>query len=483
LENGGVLPMNPGRRDIEMDASRRTLVHPYIPNLVPDEKQEMLDFVGAASTDELFTVIPEALRYRERLSVPEPLLSEYDLRRDMELMLARNETCSEFLSFLGGGCWQHYVPAVCEEIGSRGEFLTGYHDGARSMLGSYQAQFEFQSMLGELVGMEMVSTTTYDWGAAAVSSLLMAHRLTGRREVLVPATTSPTRLRQIRTSAGNLLDIKTIPYDHATGALDLEALHAAVSSQTAAVYLEMPSYLGFLEYAAAEIADVAHARGAMFVVGVDPSSLGVLATPREYGADIVCGEIQPLGIHMFAGGGLAGFIATPHEERFISACPTLLVSILPTVRSDEFAFDWVNFEHSSYSLREESEDFAGTTQTIWAIVAAVYLALMGPEGMLELGQTIMERSTYAMKQLSKIPGVLAPALSGTHFKEFVVNFDGTGKTVADINAALHERRIFGGVDLSRSFPELGNSALYCVTEVHRMDDIDRLVAAVAAVVR
>lgn len=457
--------------------------HPYIPNLTASGKSEMLDFVEAASTEELFAVIPEKLVYQHRLAVEEPFLAESDLRREMELILSRNASCTEYLSFLGGGCWQHYVPAVCDEIGSRSEFLTGYHDGARSMLGSYQAQFEFQSMLGELVGMDMVSTTTYDWGSAAASSLLMAHRLTNRCEVIVPSTMSPTRLSQIRTTSGDILDVKLLACDSSTGALDIGALRTMISTKTAAVYLEIPSYLGSLDAGAAEIARAAHGGGAMFVVGVDPLSLGVLAAPSDYGADIVCGEIQPLGIHMFAGGGMAGFIATPHEDRFIAECPTLLVSILPTEQSEEFAFDWVNFDSSSYAKRDQSEDFAGTTQTIWAIIAGVYLALMGPEGMREVGQTIMERSAYAMKELSKVPGVVAPVFTASHFKEFVVNFDATKKTTAEINHGLRARNIFGGKDLSGQFTQLGQSALYCITELHRKEDIDRLVQSVGEVVK
>jgi len=458
-------------------------VYPYIPNSVPAIKADMLAEVGAATSDELYDVIPTSIRLDRLLQLPEPLLSEYDLRRHVEELLASNRPTSEVLSFLGGGCWPHFVPAVCDEIASRGEFLTGYHDGERSMLGSYQAQFEFQSMIGELTGMQMVSTTTYDWGTAAASSLIMAAQLTGRHEVLLPRTISPTRLRQIRTICGPTMTIHLVDYERSTGTLDPSALSARLSTDTAAVYLEVPSYLGFLEPRAPEIAELAHAQGAILVVGVDPSSLGVLTGPGGYGADIVCGDLQPLGIHMSYGGGQAGFIATPHEERYIATCPTLLVSILPTEHEGEYVFEWVNFEHISYGLRAESHDFAGTAQTIWAIVAGVYLSLMGPQGMRDLGETIMQRGAYARSRLSEITNIVTPVFDAPHFKEFVVNFEGTSKSVAEINAALRERGIYGGKDLTTEFPELGTSALYCVTEIHRKQDIDRLVAALAEVLR
>ena len=310
--------------------------NPYIPNSTPAIRERMLREIGVTSAEDLYAVIPEALRFRGRLDIPDGMTSEHDLRAHVEGLLGRNTHTGEALSFLGGGCARHFIPAVCDEIGSRGEFLTGYHDGSNSMLGSYQTQFEFQSMLGSLVGRDMVSTTTYDWGTAAASSLLMAARLTGRGEVVVPALMSPIRRRQLTAIAGPTVAIREIAADPATGGLDLEALASAVSTATAAVYLEVPAYLGTLEPSAAEISAIAHQNGALFVVGVDPISLGVLDAPATYGADIVCGDIQPLGVHMFLGGGLAGFIATPHEERYVRECPTLLVSILETQEPGEF---------------------------------------------------------------------------------------------------------------------------------------------------
>ena len=456
--------------------------NPYIPNSTPAIRERMLREIGVTSAEDLYAVIPEALRFRGRLDIPDGMTSEHDLRAHVEGLLGRNTHTGEALSFLGGGCARHFIPAVCDEIGSRGEFLTGYHDGSNSMLGSYQTQFEFQSMLGSLVGRDMVSTTTYDWGTAAASSLLMAARITGRAEVVVPALMSPIRRRQLTAIAGPTVAIREIVADPATGGLDLAALASAVSTATAAVYLEVPAYLGTLEPSAAEIGAIAHRNGALFVVGVDPISLGVLDAPATYGADIVCGDIQPLGVHMFLGGGLAGFIATPHEERYVRECPTLLVSILETQEPGEFAFGWWNFETTSYAYRGDSDDFAGTTQTIWAIVAATYLAVMGPNGLREVGEAIVARSAYARRRLATIPGVdVAPFPGAAHFKEFVLRLDPRHGAAEDVLAALRERGIFGGIDLSRAFPSLGQAMLVCVTEVHSTDDIDRLAATLGEV--
>ena len=457
--------------------------YPYIPNSPPAIRARMLAAVGAATVEDLYAAIPERLRFRSRLDIPDGIGGEFELRAHLEGMLARNRHTHEALSFLGGGCWPHFIPAVCDEIASRGEFLTGYHDGASSMLGSYQAQFEFQSMLGALVGLDMVSTTTYDWGSAAASSLLMASRITGRPAVAVPALMSPMRRSQIDAIAGPTVAIDQIDADPASGGFDLDALARTLSDRTAAVYVEVPAYLGTLEPHLSEIGAMAHGVGALLVVGIDPISLGVLAAPADYGADIVCGDIQPLGVHMSFGGGLAGFIATRHEAAYIRECPTLLVSILETQRPGEYAFGWWNFDQTSYAYRGESDDFAGTTQTIWAIVAATYLAVMGPQGLREVGEAIMARSAYARERLGRIPGVRAALPAGTHFSEFVVNFDDAGKTVEQVMAGLRDRGIYGGIDLSATFPALGQAALVCVTEVHTVDDIDHLASALEEVLR
>ena len=461
----------------------KNTVHPYIPNSVPATRQEMLDFLGVDSVDDLFNVIPDALRLKEDLPLPAPFLAERDLRQHVESILAKNSTCAEYLNFKGGGCWQHYVPAVCDEILSRGEFLTSYTGSRHANLGSFQAQYEYQSMMADLVEMDVVTYATYDWGSAASTALGMARRITGRSRILVAGAICPQRLTQIETMVGIRSDVRSTGYIPATAELDLEALEQALDADVAAVYIEVPNYFGTLDAQVSLIAGLAHDSGALLVVGVDPISLGVVAPPSNYGADIVCGSIQPLGIHMFAGGGLAGFLAMPDEPAYKAECPWPMLGLLTTQREGEYTFGWVNFDTTPYELRDRSEDFIGTGQTIWAIVSGVYLALMGPTGMREIGETIMKRCRYAIKGLNEIEGVSAPHADVSHFKEFVVNFDGAGISVDDINRELAASGIMGGIDLSTSFPELGSAALYCVTEMHSKDDLDRLVNAVKAIVQ
>ncbi len=461
---------------------KKPIVYPYIPNSAPAIKQAMLAEVGAASTDEFYEDIPANLRLKDKLNLPEPFLSEYALKRHVEGLLNKNNSTQEYLNFLGAGCYQHHVPAVCDEVNRRGEFLTAYAGEPYDDHGRFQALFEYTSMLGELLNMEVVNVPTYDGFQAAATALRMAARLTGRAELLLARTINPAKLAKISDYIKPDLSVKLVDYQPDTGQLDLAALTAALSERTAAVYFDNPTYLGVIETEGDQIARLAHDHGAICVVGADPSSLGVLAPPADYGADIVCGDIQPLGMHMQFGGGHAGYIATRDEERYVMEFPSRLFGIAPTRVPGEYGFGDVAYERTSFAGREEGKEWVGTAAALWGITAGVYLALMGPQGMVELGEGIMTRSRYAALALNQIPGVRAPAFESPHFKEFVVNFDGTGQTVAQINRDLLARGIFGGHDLSREFPELGQSALTCVTEVHTKADIDTLVAALQEVV-
>jgi len=453
-------------------------VHPYIPNSVPEVKEEMLREVGARDAEELYRqMIPERLLLKRPMDLPEPLPSELDLRRHVEGILGGDGDCSEYLSFLGGGCWNHYVPEVCDVIASRSEFLTAYAGGVYSDLGRYQAVYEFQSLIGELVDMDISCVPTYDWGAAAGNAVRMASRITGRKEILVPKTISPARLSIISNfcdSANNpdRIIIKSVGYDRETGALDLGDLEDKISDRTAGVYFENPSYLGVIESRCEEITGMTHDHGAIAVAGVDPISLGVLSPPGEYDADICCGEAQPMGIHMYAGGGSCGFLASKDEERLVGEYPARMLSITDTEVDGEYAYGQVKYERTSYIARESAKDWVGTTTGLWAIVSAVYMSLMGPRGMRELGEGLLQRSHYAARFLEEVEGVSVPFRG--FFKEFPVNFDAAGVKVSEVNSRLLEEGIFGGQDVSETFPELGQCGLYCVTEKHTKADLKRL---------
>ena len=293
-----------------------SFVHPYMPNSVPENKKAMLDELGINSVEDIYkSIIPDELLYKERLDIPEPIRSEYELKRHVMGILNRDITTEEYTSFLGAGCYKHQVPAICDEINSRGEFLTAYCGDTYSDHGKMQAIFEYTSMMGELLDTDVVSYTTYDGGQAVASSLRMAVRAVREKGmagkvILVPKTMNPEIYSQVVQYCRNVAEVRKIAYEPETGLMDLEELKEQLAKKNvAAVFFENPTYLGNFETRGEEIAKLAHDAGAYCVVQTEVAALGIMESPVNQGADIVCGDIQPLGMHIQFGGGQAGFIA------------------------------------------------------------------------------------------------------------------------------------------------------------------------------
>jgi glycine dehydrogenase subunit 1 len=467
----------------EKMSAKKPLVHPYIPNSAPTTKREMLQAVGAESIEDLYSDIPENLRFKGKLNLPDPLLSEAELVRHVDGLLNKNRSAREVLSFLGAGCYQHQVPAVCDEINSRGEFLTAYAGEPYEDHGRFQALFEYQSLMAELLSMDVVNVPTYDGFQATATALRMAVRITGRKIVLLPANMNADKFSMVSEYLAPDITIERIAFHSQSGLLDLNDLDEKLESEVAAVYFENPTYLGLIETQVEQISAAAHQAGALCVVGVEPLSLGVISPPIEYGADIACGDIQSLGIHMHFGGGHGGFIATQDDPIFVMEFPSRLFGVAPTDVAGEYGFGDVAYERTSFAVREEGKEWVGTASALWGITAGVYLALMGPQGMVEIGEGIMQRCRYAMQKMSELPGVKLPFFDIPHFTEFVVDFNKTEKTITEINQALLEQDIFGGIDLSGEYPTLGQNAMFCVTEVHTKTDIDRLVSTLKEVLQ
>ncbi|MFD2446658.1 aminomethyl-transferring glycine dehydrogenase subunit GcvPA [Bacillus sp. CGMCC 1.16607] len=457
-------------------------VHPYIPNMIPEVQEEMLKVIGVKSIMELYSCIPEELQLKEELNIPKAL-TEFELRRHIEDTLNKNISTREYINFLGAGCWQHFVPAVCDEINQRSEFVTAYAGEPYEDHGRFQALFEYQSLLAELVDMDVVNVPTFDWGQAAATSIRMAARITGKKKILLARTVAPERSKIIINYGLPDLEFEFVSFDTKRGEINVEDLKAKLTEDVAAFYFENPSYLGFIESQGQQIAKLLKNNKSLMVVGVDPISLGVLAPPSHYGADIVCGDLQPLGMHMNFSGGQSGFIATHDDPTFVNEYPSRLFGIIPTVKEGEYGFGDVAYDRTSFAHREKGKESVGTQTALWGITAGVYLALLGPHGMQEVGQTIMQNSQYAVGQINQISGVKGSHFQSPFFKEFIVDFNQTGKTVEQINQQLLDYKIFGGKDLSKEFPELGQAALFCVTEVHTKEDIDELVQSLKDIIK
>ena len=452
--------------------------YPYIPNSNEAVRKEMLDFIGAKSVEEIYSFIPDEVRMKKPLDIPAPFTTEQELSKHMNSILAEDSTCEENISFLGAGCYDHYVPAICDEINGRSEFLTAYSGDTYADHGKCQAFFEFSSMMGELLDLDVISFPTYDGGQAASTALMMSRRINGRSKALVPENMNPNLLSQMTCycEGMQLIGVKA----KENGQMDLEDLKAKLDSDVAAVFIQNPCFLGFFEEQGEEIGELAHSVGAEYVVYADPSSLGITEPPADYGADISCGEIQPLGIHMSFGAGLGGYLATRQEEKYVMNYPHHLHNIFKNSKG-QFGYSRALPERTSYYVRDKGVEYLGTCVGLWTVTAAVYLALMGPEGMRELGENILYKSNYAQKKLAGLKGVTMPYAGSHSFMEFVLNFDGTGKSVAEINKALLAKHIFGGYDLSREMPQLGQSMLVCVTEKTALSDIDKLADALAEI--
>jgi glycine dehydrogenase subunit 1 len=449
--------------------------HPYIPNSQPEIKKEMMQEIGIKSIDELYADIPEKYCLKKPLNIPEAL-SEFEVKRHVETLLSKNKTYNDMPVFLGAGCWPHYVPAVVKEIVQRSEFLTAYTPYQPEISqGMLQALFEYQSMICELTSMDVANCSMYDWASALGEAARMAARITGRREILIPKIIHPERAATLHVYAEPPgIMIEQVAYERENGQINLEDLKNKISDKTAAVYIENPSYLGFIETQVDEISEEAHAHGALFILGVDPTSLGILKPPGEYDADIVIGEAQPLGNAMNFGGPLLGIFACRGDMNLIRQMPGRIIGLTTTMDGGGQGFCMALQTREQHIRREKATSNICSNEALCAVASAVYMALLGPQGLRELGETIMYKANYAMRLISEIDGVKAPIFKSAHFKEFTVNFDGAGLSVKEVHKKLLQHKIHGGKDISKEVPELGQTAIYCVTEVHSKEEIERL---------
>jgi glycine dehydrogenase subunit 1 len=431
--------------------------------------------VGVKSIEELYADIPDKYLLKKPLNLPEAM-SEFEVKRHVETLLSKNRTCEDMPIFLGAGCWPHYVPAAVKEVVQRSEFLTSYTPYQPEISqGMLQALFEYQSMICELTAMDVANCSMYDWASALGEAARMASRVTRRNEILVPRIIHPERKATLKTYTEPAdISIKEVAYNPENGQIDLGDLESKISNKTAAVYIENPSYLGFVEEHVDEISGLAHKHGSLFIVGIDPTSLGILKPPGEYGADIVVGEAQPLGNPMNFGGPLLGIFACRDDLNLVRQMPGRIIGLTTTTNGDKQGFCMVLQTREQHIRREKATSNICSNEALCAVASAVYMALLGPQGLRELGETIMYRANYAMRLLSSIKGVKTPVFKSVHFKEFTVNFDGAGLSVKEVNEKLLKMGVHGGKDISREFPELGQTALYCVTEIHSKEDIELL---------
>lgn len=463
---------------------------PFNPNATDEIKRRMLEALGVSSVEELFRDIPEKARFKgDWDSLPigagRPL-SELEADRWVRERLSRNKVFLDPPPFLGAGIYPHYVPEAVRFIIERSEFLTSYTPyQPEASQGMLQALFEYQSLMAELLEMEVVNASMYDWASAAAEAFLLAlryHRMK-RRRILVPETMNPFHRRVVDSylyphrRAG--VRVEDIPVDRETGYLDMAALDSMLGDDVAAVYLEYPSFLGVVDVSARKIGEAAHGHGALFIMGVNPLALGVLEAPGRLGADVVVGDGQPLGLGLKYGGPYLGIMAVRWDAKLVRQMPGRLIGLTEDAEGRR-AFTMILQTREQHIRRSRATSNICTNEALAAVAVAVYLSLLGPRGLRELGEHVMYKARYAAKRLSEIPGVEVPAVKGFYFNEYPVKFPAPYQ---GIHKHLLSRGIHGGLPLEKWFPWLGHSALYAFTELHTKEHIDRLAEAVEEAVK
>ncbi|MCM2264736.1 MAG: aminomethyl-transferring glycine dehydrogenase subunit GcvPA [Desulfuromonadales bacterium] len=443
----------------------------YIPHTSGDVAQ-MLGRIGVGSLEELFVEIPASVRLKRPLDLP-PALAEGELLRELKVLAGRNATPENHISFLGGGAYQHFIPAAVDQLISRSEFYTAYTPYQPEISqGTLQAIFEFQTLVCQLTGMEVANASMYDGASACAEAALMAVRLTRRRKLLVSRALNP-RWRAVITTYCRYVDLDVVEVGFAAdGRTDLDDLGAKLDGQTAAVIAGYPNYFGVVEDLAA-LARLAQGAGAKLVAGVaEGVALGLLKSPGELGADIVAGEGQSFGIPVSFGGPYVGFFAARMKD--VRAMPGRLVGETLD-RDGKRGFVLTLATREQHIRREKATSNICSNQGLCALTATVFLSLLGKQGLRELAQQNLAKAAYAKAQLGGVEGVTLP-FAAPVFNEFVVR---TARPVKDLLAVLEQQGILGGIPLGTDYPELADAFLVCVTEQHRRNDIDVLAQALA----
>ncbi len=462
--------------------------HPWMPNTDEDTRSKMLREIGLSGIDDLFRDIPEQARITsEKWNSLEiglgRMLSEYEAFRFIDEALSMN-TRLRTIPFLGAGVYPHYVPAVVKHIISRGEFLTSYTPyQAEISTGLMQALFEYQSLMAELLDIDIVNASMYDWGSATAEAFLMSLRVKkDRRKIIVPYTMNPYHRR--------IVEAYLAPHDVVVeevgvtdkGTVNLEELKNMIDNKTAAVYLQNPNFLGFIEEDARDVGEIIHDRGALYIIGVHPVSLGLLEAPGRLGADIVVGEGQPLGLYPSFGGPLLGIFGIKYDRKLLRQMPGRLIGLTTTKDGSDRAFAMILQTREQHIRRAKATSNICTNEALSAIAAAVYLSLLGPDGIKKLAETNYYMAHYAEKKIGEIDGVRTRVYSGDFFNEFPISFNDTGIEYYMIHKRLLEKGIHGGLYLGNHYPELGESALYAFTEMHTRNDIDLLVETLRGII-
>ncbi|MBB5354457.1 glycine dehydrogenase subunit 1 [Anoxybacillus mongoliensis] len=440
------------------------MLHRYLP-MTEEDKQQMLQTIGVQSIDELFSDIPESVRFQGEYNIKRAK-SEPELMKELMALAAKNADMKTHTSFLGAGVYDHYIPTIVDHVISRSEFYTAYTPYQPEISqGELQAIFEFQTMICELTGMDVANSSMYDGGTALAEAALLSAAHTKKKKVLLSNAVHPEYRDVVKTYAkGPGLEIVEIPYKN--GVTDVDALQKEMDEHVACVIVQYPNFFGQIE-PLKEIEPIAHAHKGMFVVASNPLALGVLTPPGQCGADIVVGDAQPFGIPMQFGGPHCGYFAV--KSALMRKIPGRLVG-QTTDEEGRRGFVLTLQAREQHIRRDKATSNICSNQALNALAASVAMTALGKNGVREMATMNIQKAHYAKEAFAN--NGFHVVFTGPFFNEFVVRMN---KPVAEVNKKLLEKEIIGGYDLGRDYPELQNCMLIAVTELRTKEEIDTLV--------
>ncbi|MCK6204460.1 aminomethyl-transferring glycine dehydrogenase subunit GcvPA [Bacillus infantis] len=440
------------------------MTHRYLP-MTETDKKEMLEKIGASSIDELFSDIPEAVRFKGEYNI-KPAKPETALLKELTKLAGKNADLRSNSSFLGAGVYDHYMPVIVDHVISRSEFYTAYTPYQPEISqGELQAIFEFQTMICELTGMDVANSSMYDGGTALAEAAMLSAGQTRRKKILISEAVHPESKDVVRSYAkGQYIEVVEIP--HKEGITDMDALKEQMDSDTAAVIVQYPNFFGRIE-PLKELEEVIHAQKSMFVVSSNPLSLGALTPPGKFGADIVAGDAQPFGIPTAFGGPHCGYFAV--TSKLMRKVPGRLVG--QTIDEEgRRGFVLTLQAREQHIRRDKATSNICSNQALNALAASVAMTALGKKGVRDIAVQNMQKARYARDQFKKAGFELA--FEGPIFNEFVVKLNAP---VKEINKSLLDKEIIGGYDLGRSYRSLENHMLVAVTELRTKEEIDTFV--------
>lgn len=437
--------------------------HRYIPN-TEDDCREMLKVIGVSSIEDLFESIPRNFRLSSPLKLPEPF-SESEL-----INFFREIEPSTFISFLGGGAYRHFIPSIVQKLASRSEFYTAYTPyQAEISQGTLQAIFEYQSLMCQLTAMEVSNASMYDGATSMAEGVLMAYRITKKPKIIVSSTVHPEYRKVLETYIDkDTQEIIKVPYNRETGQTDKDILYDQINDDLSAVIIQNPNFFGVIEDLTG-LADIIHEKGGLLIVGFSEAiAYGILTPPGLFGADVVFGEGQSLGIPLSYGGPYLGIFTT--RERFVRNMPGRLVGETVDMEGKR-GFVLTLATREQHIRREKATSNICTNEGLCALMATVFLSSLGKEGLRELAIMNLSKAEYAKKLLSQAKDLRLKFLAPT-FNEFVIELNGNPE---DTLMRLRKKGILGGLPLSKYYPELNRHLLITVTEMNKREEIENLV--------